>query len=125
MFGCILDVHDTFLLHDEAGQTFGSLHGDPADRTFGKALGRLQAESFAVVFQQVDGADIGAHPLCHQVDDVVKSLMEIVGVEDQGAYVLKSPEPQGFRFFFAHVHTSASHSADKYSTAEGKLKYPS
>ena len=103
----ILDVDDPFLFDDEAGETFRGLHGDLADRTLGEAAGGLKTEGLAVVFQEVDGTDVGTHPLCHQVDDVVQGFLEIVGVQDQGADVLKCPEPQAFLLFFAHFRAFA------------------
>lgn len=94
--------HHSLLLHGEAGQTFRGLHGDLADGSLGEPFGSLKTEGFAVILQKVDGADIGAHSLRHQVDDIVEGFLEVVGVEDQPADILQCPEPQCFQLFF-HV----------------------
>ena len=93
LFG--LTLAGVALFHHQAGEPLGGFHRNPADRTSGKAFGRLQYEGFAVILQQVDGADVGLHVTADNIDDIVQGLLQVVGVEDDGGDVLDGPQAKG------------------------------
>src|SRR5262249_39177521 len=67
-------------------------HLDAADGTALKAGRGPEGERLGLRVEQVERADLGAHPLRDHLDDAVQGLLEVLGLADQRADVLEEAQ---------------------------------
>ena len=88
--GCVPDGDRLALFDDEAGQALLHRHGHRLDRFGLEAHGGFEPKQ--IDLQEVDRADLGAHPVRHELDDLVQQLPQRVGPGDDLADDLQGGE---------------------------------
>jgi hypothetical protein len=98
---------DLLGFRNQAGQSFADPQADLADRFRIQALRCPQEQGFVILVEEVQGAHIGMGTLGDKRDDIVQGLVEVMGLQDQGADVLQCAQAKtGIRFsviVFGHV----------------------
>ena len=87
------DHHRLVLLDDHAGEAFVDAHRHLADGGALETGGRPQRQPLILGIEEVERADLGAHLLGDDLDDVLERLLEILRMTGERTDVLEQREP--------------------------------
>ena len=100
------DHHRLHPFDDQSRQSFAGCHGNFANRVRVKPHGGPERQSIFLLIENIKGADFGLHTISHGGDDTVQGFLDIMGMADEGADILKDRK---VRLCFSHGSDSSCH----------------